>query len=115
MKLLIIRTDIDETESAFKSSTRSLTGTDSAITMELYKKYRLGENNSSCRLHITANHTWSKYTFIDEKNEDIGTFRTMDDLQEKNPFLGNTLILTHEQWLDKANPNWKTVERYQYW
>ena len=110
MKLLIIRTDIDETE-----STRSLTGTDSAITMELYKKYRLGENNSSCRLHITANHTWSKYTFIDEKNEDIGTFRTMDDLQEKNPFLGNTLILTHEQWLDKANPNWKTVERYQYW
>lgn len=100
MKILITRTDIDD-------ASRMLTGTDSAITMELYKKYR--------SMGITANHVWSKYTFIDEKNEDIGTFRTMDDLQEKNPFLGNTLILTHEQWLDKANPNWKTVERYQYW
>tara|TARA_A200000159_G_scaffold51421_1_gene47449 strand:- start:1434 stop:1745 length:312 start_codon:yes stop_codon:yes gene_type:complete len=103
MKVLITRTDIDETQSS-----RSLTGIDSAITMELYKKYR-------SPMHLSANHIWDKYTFIDEKNEYIGTFNTMDDLHKKNPFLGTTLMLTHEQWLDKVNPEWKEVKRYQYW
>lgn len=102
MKVLIIRTDIDE-----NSSSRSLTGIDSAITFELYKKYRY--------LGITANHYYNKYTFIDEKCAYIGTFRSIDKILEKNPFLGNVLVLTHEQWLDKQNPNWKTNPRYQYW
>jgi hypothetical protein len=108
MKVLIIRTDIDE-----NSSSRSLTGIDSAITFELYKKYRCDSN--PCHLHITANHYYEKYTFIDEKCAYIGTFNSMDKVLEKNPFLGNVLILTHEQWLDKQNPNWKTNPRYQYW
>ena len=108
MKVLIIRTDIDE-----KSSSRSLTGTDSAITFELYKKYRCDSN--PCHLHITANHTWSKYTFIDEKSAYIGTFDSMNKVLEKNPFLGNVLVLTHEQWLDKQNPEWRNNPRYKYW
>ena len=101
MKILIINTDIDET-----ANSRSLTGVDAAITMELYVKYR-------SPMHLTANHMWSKYTFIDEKNEYIGTFDTMDKLLVKNPFLGNVLILTHEQWLDKQNKDWRT--KYTHW
>lgn len=108
MKVLIIRTDIDET-----SSSRSLSGTDSAMTFELYKKYRCDSN--ACHLHITANHYYDKYTFIDEKSAYIGTFKSMDKVLEKNPFMGNVLVLTHEQWLDKQNPKWKTNPRYQYW
>lgn len=108
MKVLIIRTDIDET-----SSSRSLSGIDSAITFELYKKYRC--NSNSCHLHITANHCYDKYTFIDEKSAYIGTFKSMNKVLEKNPFMGNVLVLTHEQWLDKQNPNWKTIPRYKYW
>lgn len=103
MKVLIIRTDIDE-----NNPSRCLTGVDSAITMELYKKYR-------SPMGISANHMWSKYTFIDEKDEYIGTFDHMDELLNKKPFLGNVLTVTHDQWLDKVNPNWKEVERYQYW
>ena len=101
MKILIINTDIDET-----ANSRSLTGVDAAITMELYVKYR-------SPMRLTANHMWSKYTFIDEKNEYIGTFDTMDKLLVKNPFLGNVLILTHEQWLDKQNKDWRT--KYTSW
>tara|TARA_R110000764_G_scaffold54201_3_gene118102 strand:- start:1681 stop:1986 length:306 start_codon:yes stop_codon:yes gene_type:complete len=101
MKILIINTDIDEA-----ADSRSLTGVDDAITMELYKKYR-------SPLRLTANHQWSKYTFIDEKDEYIGTFYTMDKLLVKNPFLGNVLILTHEQWLDKQNKDWRT--KYTHW
>ena len=87
MKILIIRTDIDEL-----ASSRSISGIDSAISLELYHKYRA--------LNISANHSWKKYTFIDEMNKYIGTFKTMSELIAKNPFLGNVLILTHEQWLD---------------
>lgn len=108
-KILIIRTDIDE-----KESSRCLGGVDSAITMELYYKYNF-------LMRITANHVWSKYTLIDEKNEYMGTFDSMQKLCERYPKyiqsepLGKVLILTHEQWLDKANPKWREVERYQYW
>jgi hypothetical protein len=101
MKVLIINTTIDE-----KSSSRLLGGVDSAITMELYRKYR-------SPFHISANHVWSKYTFIDEKNAYIGTFDSMDKVLAKNPFLGNVLVLTHEQWLDKQNPEWRSI--YKSW
>lgn len=113
-KILIIRTDIDE-----KESSRRFTGVDSALTMELYRKYRLG--NPSCCLKISANHYYSKYTLIDEKYEYMGTFDSMQKLIETYPEriksepLGKVLILTHEQWLDKANPEWREVKRYQYW
>lgn len=108
MKVLIINTTIDE-----KNQSRSLNGIDSAITFELYIKYRC--NGNPCHLDITANHTWSKYTFIDEKTAYIGTFNSIDKVLEKNPFMGNVLVLTHEQWLDKQNPNWRTNPRYKYW
>ena len=114
MKVLIIRTDIDE-----KSSSRCLSGIDSAMTFELYNKYRVngrvGGDWSSPLNRLTANHIWSKYIFIDEKHAYIGTFDSMDKVLEKNPFLGNVLVLTHEQWLDKQNPEWKNTPRYQYW
>jgi hypothetical protein len=112
MKVLIINTTIDE-----KSSSRALGAVDNAITMELYHKYRINSNvggswhNSLNRL--TANHIYSKYTFIDEKNAYIGTFDSMDKVLEKNSFLGNVLVLTHEQWLDKQNPEWRNV--YKSW
>jgi len=99
MKVLIINTGKDQQNGL-------LTGVDDAITMELYFKYR-------SPMRLTANHMWSKYTFIDEKNEYIGTFGKMEDLLKKNPFLGNVLILTHEQWLDKQNKDWKT--KYTHW
>tara|TARA_R110000772_G_scaffold60033_1_gene135465 strand:+ start:349 stop:702 length:354 start_codon:yes stop_codon:yes gene_type:complete len=115
-KILIIRTDIDE-----KKSSRAFTGVDSALTMELYRKYACG--NHSCRLKISANHYYSKYTLIDEEWDYIGTSNSMEELYKAQtkrcldgkPFLGNVLILTHEQWLDKQLPKWKEVERYQYW
>lgn len=114
MKLLIIRTDIDET-----SSSRSLTGIDSAMTFELYHKYRgnpkVGGSWDSPLNRLTANHYYDKYTFIDERDAYIGTFRSIDKVLEKNPFMGNVLVLTHEQWLDKQNPNWKNKPRYKYW
>ena len=97
MKVLIIKTEVECTG----------VNVNCAITTELYKKY-----NS---LGISSNHMWSKYTFIDEKDQYIGTFRSMDELLERRPFLGNVLTVTHEQWLGKVNPNWKKVERYQYW
>ena len=100
MKVLIINTVKD-------SQNGMLTGTDSAITFELYRKYR--------NLGITASHMWSKYIFIDEKDEYIGTFSTMDKVIESKGFLGNCLVVTHEQWLDRCNPEWKTTPRYQYW
>ena len=117
MKILIIRTDINEVN----EHGRSMTGVDSAITMELYIKYRV--NASNVHLHITANHVWHKYTYIDEKAEYIGTFDTMQELYEaqtrrflhSEPNLGKVLIQTHEQWLNKANPNWKKELRYQTW
>ncbi len=108
MKVLIINTTIDET-----ANSRALTGIDAAITFELYKKYNV--ESTTCYFHITANHLWSKYTFIDEKDEVITTSGTMSKVLEKTPFLGNVLILTHEQWLDKVNPEWRTVKRYKYW
>lgn len=108
MKILIIRTDIDET-----ASSRALGGVDSAFGFEMYKKY-VGDDKP-CSFHICANTSWSKYTFLDEKAEYVGTFRTMDKLLERNTFLGNCLILTHEQWLDKQEPNWRTIPRYQYY
>lgn len=115
-KILIIRTDIDE-----KESSRAFTGVDSALTMELYRKYACG--NHPCRLNISANHYYSKYILIDEKWDYIGTSDSMEELYKAQtkrcldgkPFLGNVLILTHEQWLDKQLPIWKEVERYQYW
>ena len=114
MKVLIIRIDIDE-----NSSSRSLTGIDSAMTFELYHKYRVnskvGGSWDSSLNRLTANHYYDKYTFIDEKSAYIGTFQSMDKVLEKNPFLGNVLVLTHKQWLDKQNPNWETESRYQYW
>jgi len=114
MKVLIIRTDIDE-----NLSSRCLSGIDSAITFELYEKYRInskvGGSWDSSLNRLTANHYYDKYTFIDEKSAYIGTFKSMNKVLEKNPFMGNVLILTHEQWLDKQNPNWKTNPRYQYW
>jgi len=114
MKVLIINTTIDE-----NASSRSLNGIDSAMTFELYNKYRINGNVGgdwdAPLKRLTANHMWSKYTFIDEKIGYIGTFRSIDKVLEKNPFMGNVLILTHEQWLDKQNPKWRTVPRYQYW
>lgn len=113
MKVLIINTSINEA-----ALSRSLTGTDTAITLELYSKYSLNDSVGGSwddpLNRLTANHTWSKYTFIDEKVAYIGTFNSMDKLLKKVPFLGNVLILTHEQWLDKQNPNWRTEPRYQY-
>jgi hypothetical protein len=118
MKILIINTTIEENNTG-----RGLNGLDSAMTSELYKAYRCN-NTRGCHLHITANHTWDKYTFIDEKDEYIGTFSHMDDiykssyLNKKGEYsfcLGNCLVLTHEQWLNKQNPEWKTEPRYQYW
>jgi hypothetical protein len=108
MKVLIINTTYED-----NWTSRSMNGTDSAITFELYKKYSC--NGHKCSLHITANHVWDKYTFIDEQKEYIGTFSSMDKVLEKNPFLGNVLIVTHEQWLDKVNPEWRTNPRYKYW
>ena len=112
MKVLIINTTIDE-----KSSSRSLRGVDSAITMELYHKYRINSNVGGSWYdplnRLTANHIYSKYTFIDEKNAYIGTFDSIDKVLEKVPFLGNVLVLTHEQWLDKQNPEWRNV--YKSW
>jgi hypothetical protein len=114
MKVLIINTTIDE-----NASSRSLNGIDTAISSELYSKYRVnskvGGSWDSPLNRLTANHLYSKYTFIDEKSAYIGTFKSMDKVLEKNPFMGNVLILTHEQWLDKQNPEWRTVPRYQYW
>ena len=114
MKVLIIRTDIDE-----KALSRSLTGIDSAITLELYQNYRVnkrvGGNWDDSLNRLTANHCYSKYTFIDEKIGYIGTFDSMDKVLKRNPFLGNTLILTHEQWLDKQCPKWKENPRYKYY
>ena len=114
MKVLIIRTDIEES-----CTSRCLSGIDSAITMELYMKYRTPTIKygvwSDSLNRLTANHVWSKYTFIDEEAGYIGTFDSIDEVLERNPFLGNVLVLTHEQWLDKQNPEWKTTPRYQYW
>ena len=114
MKVLIINTTIDE-----NSSSRSLSGIDSAMTFELYFKYRVnskvGGSWDSSLNRLTANHYYDKYTFIDEKSAYIGTFKSMNKVLEKNPFMGNVLILTHEQWLNKQNPDWKTNPRYQYW
>jgi hypothetical protein len=112
MKVLIINTTINERESS-----RCLGKIDNALTMELYYKYRVNANVggiwSDSLNRLTANHVYSKYTFIDEKKAYIGTFDSMDDVLNKNPFMGNVLILTHEQWLDKQNPNWKT--QYKGW
>jgi hypothetical protein len=114
MKVLIINTSIDE-----KSSSRSLNGLDSAITFELYDKYRInskiGGSWDDSLNRLTANHVYSKYTFIDEKRAYIGTFDTMDQVLNKHPFLGNVLVITLEQWLDKQNPDWRNVPRYKYW
>ena len=99
-KVLIIRTDIDE-----KKSSRSFTGVDSAITGELYDNY-------GSRFRITANHYYSKYTFMEGGY--LGTFDTMDELLKKKS-LGKVLVLTHEEWLDKMRPDWRDVSHYQYW
>lgn len=108
MKVLIINTAKDQQNGL-------LTRVDSAITMELYKKSR--NNKSGDYYHslnkLTANHIWDKFTFIDEKSAYIGTFNTMEDLLKKNPFLGNVLTLTHEQWLDKQNGDWRS--KYTHW
>jgi hypothetical protein len=98
-----------------------LTGIDNAFSSELYYKYRC--NNHTCRLHITANHVWSKYTYIDEEVKYIGTFKTMEELFEaqtkrfihSEPILGEVLILTHTQWLDNTFPRWKKIKAYQHW
>ncbi len=103
MKVLIINKSINKTESH-----RSLGGLDTAITMGLYIKYRSA-------LGISANHLYSKYTFIDEKNNYIGTFNTMDDLTKKIDFLGNVMIVTTEQWLDKNSKGWRKNPRNTYW
>lgn len=105
MKVLIIRTDINNVDSF---GGRVLSGIDTAISSELYNKY-------SSTFGISSNHMWDKYTFIDEKMCYIGTFDSMDKVLKRNPFMGNVLIVTHEQWLDKQNPEWRTVPRYQYW
>ena len=114
MKVLIINTTIDE-----KNQSHSLNGIDNAITSELYIKYRVngsvGGSWDSPLNRLTANHFFSKYIFIDEKIAYIGSFDSMDKVLEKNPFMGNVLVLTHEQWLDKQNPNWRTNPRYKYW
>lgn len=114
MKVLIIRTDIN----VDSFGGRALSGVDTAVSSELYHKYRINSNVggdwSSPLNRLTANHIWDKYTFIDEKCAYIGTFKSIDEVLEKNPFMGNVLILTHEQWLDKQNPEWRTVPRYQY-
>jgi hypothetical protein len=39
----------------------------------------------------------------------------MDKVLDKNPFLGNVLVITLEQWLDKQNPEWRNNPRYKYW
>jgi hypothetical protein len=108
MKVLIINTTIDETKSS-----RILTSIDNAITMNLYlmsRNNKSGQWNDSLN-RLTANHIWSKYTFIDEKAAYIGTFKSMNEVLVKHTFLGNVLILTHEQWLDKTNPNWRNELR----
>ncbi len=113
MKVLIINVSIDETKSS-----RSLGGLDNAITMGLYKKYRLGNNDLPWNVAInrlTANHMYDKYTFIDEKTGYVGSFRTMNKLIEKIPFIGNCLTVTTEQWLDKHYKGWRENPRNQYW
>ena len=106
MKILIINTVIDEQN--------GMTGVDAAITFELYSAYRC-KSTRGCHLHITANHMWDKYTFIEEKDNYITTSDDIEGILKWKPFLGNCLILTHEQWLDKQNPNWRAEKRYQYW
>jgi hypothetical protein len=108
MKVLIINTTLED-----NYSSRMLSGTDTAIAFELYKKY--GCDSNRCWLHVNANQLYSKYTFIDERLAYIGSFDSMKSLLGSVPFLGNVLVLTHEQWLDKQNPKWKTEQRYQYW
>lgn len=103
MKIIIVRTDID-----VNCKGRALSGIDSAMTSELYRKY-------SGVLRICANNYYSRFTFIDEKEQYIGTFKNMGELLAKRDFVGNVLVLTHEQWLDKQNPEWRTHPRYQYW
>ncbi len=106
MKVLIIRTDIEEA-----STSRGLGKEDAAVTFELYKKYNL--NATSCYFHIKATNVWDKYTFIDERDETIDSFNTMAKLLNHVSFLGNVLVLTHEQWLDFHNPKWRT--EYTRW
>lgn len=103
MKVLIINSTIQE-----NCNGRSLGGLDCAITFELYRKYFSG-------FGICANNIYDKYIYIDERDQYIGTFSSMDKLLARKIFLGNCLVLTHEQWLDKQNPEWRTEKRYQYW
>ena len=103
MKTLIIRTDIDET-----ASSRSLTGIDSAITMELY-------HYKSRMFKITANHLWDKYTYFDEDSKYIGTFKTMDSLISFLGTLTDCRIISHDVWLNKVCPDWTKNPRYKYY
>lgn len=101
MKILIVNTEIEES-----TTSRRLTGLDSALSLELYKNYR--------HLRITANHVWDRYILIDEEEHYIGTFRTMGKLLSKHSSLENCSILTYDKWLNKINPEWRSVPRYQY-
>lgn len=104
MTLLIVRTDIEDNNKG-----RSMDGVDSAITFELYSLYR-------SVFHLTANHVWSKYIVIDEEDNYIGTFRSVDEMIAKQiNRLAACSVITHEQWLNDRNPNWRTHPRYQYW
>ena len=103
MKVLIINT-VKEQQDGLSSNI------DNAMTMELYKKSRKNKSGEYYQPlnRLTANHIWDKFIFIDEKSAYIGTSNAIEDFLKESPFLGNCLILTHEQWLDKQNVDWRT-------
>ena len=101
MKTLIINTTITG-----KEDSRALNGLDSAlsVTLAMYKD-RL--------FHVTANHLYSKFIYL---NEDLGSVVTMRDIDEVANYIGNSsniTIVTHEQWLNANNPGWK--DKYTSW
>lgn len=105
MKVLIINTTKND------SGSNTLGGVDTAITMEMYKLYC----NNKLNTKVCANSMFSKYTLLDEKFGTVETYNTMDKLLSSVKWLGNCIIVTHEQWLDKICPNWREEPRYKYW
>jgi len=104
MNILIIRTDLDDNEDS-----RSLDGTDNAITMNIYNLYR--------SMGVTANHVYDKYTYVDLSARRIYSKDSMSDLLESIFHNGSQeiSITSHESWLDKVEPGWEDNPRNQYW
>jgi len=104
MNILIIRTDLYD-----DNNSRSLDGTDNAITMNIYNLYR--------SMGVTANHVYDKYTYVDLSARRIYSKDSMNDLLESIFHNGSReiSITSHESWLDKVEPDWRDNPRNQYW